>query len=74
MDIDALFGKHLRLRKELADAYSVSPWEADHIDRLVTDLAVIELQLSREQRKFLDLETSRTEADAGDRLVTGAQA
>jgi hypothetical protein len=41
-----LLGKHLRLRKELSDAYSVSPWDTAHVDRLVGELAELERQLS----------------------------
>ncbi len=47
MDMNELLGKHVRLRKELKDAYSLSPWDTAHIDRLVTELIEIESQLSR---------------------------
>lgn len=46
MEFDQLTGRYIRLKQELAAAYSALPWRDGHIDRLADDLASIERQLS----------------------------
>ena len=46
MEFDQLAGRYIRLKQELAAAYSALPWRDGHIDRLADDLASIERQLS----------------------------
>ena len=46
VEFDQLTGRYIRLKQELAAAYSARPRRDDHIDRLADDLASIERQLS----------------------------
>lgn len=42
MSNQQLLGKHKRLKDELSAAYAKPTWEAAHINRITSDLAVIE--------------------------------
>ena len=54
MDYDALVGKYLRLRQELA-----APSAAGHRTRVLGDIMTIEVRLARaEVRQFADTEPS----------------
>ena len=46
MDKEQLAGRYSRLRKELAAAYGLVPWNSEHIDRLADDLAETERQMA----------------------------
>ena len=39
MSIEELLGKYMRLRQELAEAYSATRWRARYIERLAEDIA-----------------------------------
>jgi hypothetical protein len=39
MNLDALWGRYHRLKKELDAAYQHLPWQSGRIDRLADDLA-----------------------------------
>lgn len=47
MTIEQLTGRYFRLKQELEIAYRRTPWQAGHIDRLASDLATIEIELSQ---------------------------
>ena len=46
MEFDQLTGRYIRLKRELAAAYSARPRRDGHSDRLADDLASSERQLS----------------------------
>jgi hypothetical protein len=50
MNIRQLSGRHLRLRRELAIAYSSLPWNAGYIDRLANELSSAERELALQRR------------------------
>jgi hypothetical protein len=45
MKLGQLVGRHLRLQRELAGAYSNLPWQTDWIDRLTRDIAAVEHEI-----------------------------
>jgi hypothetical protein len=46
MTLDQLTGRYFRLRRELAAAYSVVPWNTGRIARVTNDLAVTEREIT----------------------------
>lgn len=46
MELKQLVGRHLRLQRELAAAYSSLPWQIDWIDRLAGDIAAVEREIA----------------------------
>ena len=49
MSVDEMFGHYLRLRQELADAYSAPRWNEPHLDRLTEDISKLERALAKSQ-------------------------
>lgn len=46
MKLEQATGRHLRLQRELAVAYSAVPWQTEWIDRLANDLADAEREIA----------------------------
>ena len=42
MNLDQMIGRYLRLKEELAGAYSTIPWNVPRIDRLAREIASTE--------------------------------
>ena len=49
MSDEELLGKHTRMREELSAAYAKPSWDTAHINRITSDLAVIERLLASRQ-------------------------
>ncbi len=47
MTREELFGKYVRLRDELNQAYAAPRWRSGHIDRLADEISEVERALSR---------------------------
>ena len=43
---------YMRLREELARAYSAKTWRSDEIDRLADDIAAVEAEIARQPGLF----------------------
>lgn len=63
MQFEQLTGRYIRLRQELESAYAELPWRDGHIDRLASELASVERELSiatRAGKTFNELILDRT--------------
>ncbi len=49
MSDEELLGKHMRLREELSAAYAKPSWDTAHINRIASELAVIERLLTSKE-------------------------
>ena len=49
MSPDELFGKYMRLRRELADAYTAPRWRGELISRLADDIIEVERAMADAQ-------------------------